>query len=374
MDRRNDILDFIEKNYGYSTKDIAKELDIGRTTVTKYIQELLKEGLILNLSNQINKNKLVPNKNNEIVITRNRISNFKEKYYNLLDTSLKHPQVAKVKDKINPESNLWDDMMTYGEIFEKLYSEFDSANEIYSQKKVLVRGTQNTFSELANKKIFAEEAKPMFLSDYDGSGLTPIEILHKRIANIKTVGPNLKGHTPKILENEISAIENLAEQIVSDIDKITRALEKYSIHIVKSGYFVLTYWPVFLFFLLEYSINLKSVITWPNKIVDKKLLFELNDFVYDQFKEMKGKLIEYLSESKNRRIEHDIEKIMNNINPLLEEDYFIRMFYDYSALKMRGNIMDIINSLMEIREKTIQYDEQEILGLIYQKAKAFLDT
>jgi hypothetical protein len=374
LDRRNDILYLIEKNYGIDTTCIATELKMGRPTVSRYVNELLGDGLVLNLSQRKNRNKLVPNKNNEIVITRNLITAFKEKYYNLLDNSLKHPQLSNVIDNIKPESDKWDDKMAYGEILDRIYSEFKKAEEIYSQKTVLVKETEDAFSELANKKIFTEELKPTtFLSDYDGLRLTPYEILQKKIADLKSKPMVPKTYARLISESDILVIKNLAERIVLNTDKINRFLEQYSIHVANSGYLVLTYWPILLFFLFEYTINLKSIITWPDKIIDRELLTELNEFVYGQFKEMKDNLIDFLIKSKNERLKGDIESVIQNINPLDEEDYFIKMFYDYSMLRMKETIVDVIDCLMNIRQKDIQYDEQKMIDDIYESSKGFLD-
>ncbi len=133
----------------------------------------------------------------------------------------------------------------------------------------------------------------------------------------------------------------------------------------------LTYWPVLILFLLEYSITLKSISKWPSKIKDKDLLLELNEFVHKQFMEIKGKLLDFLSKGNYQAM--DIETIMQNINPLQEEEYFVKMFYDYSCLGMKPFIKDIFNSLIKIREKDIEYNEQRELDQIYNSSNELLD-
>lgn len=87
--------------------------------------------------------------------------------------------------------------------------------------------------------------------------------------------------------------------------------------------------------------------------------------------EIKGKLLDFLSKGNYQAM--DIETIMQNINPLQEEEYFVKMFYDYSCLGMKPFIKDIFNSLIKIREKDIEYNEQRELDQIYNSSNELLD-
>ena len=388
MDTMNKILDFVEQNYGLTTTEIAKELDIGRPTVWKYLGELEKKNLVKNLSGRTNENKWEPNKDNEIIATRKNIYKFKESYYRLLKSSSKHSQFIDMAYKLKPkpgtfrkgahqdnnasdspimetpETGIWEDRVHQGKIIRKMYEEINSAEQIYAQKKAIVKKTQRTFDKLVNSELFDEKKKSISLSDQGSSDSIPTEILPSRNASL------IKDRTLTQLESNVQMSKTYAELILSNINRTKKLQEQYCLHLKNSGNLALTYWPVLIFFLLEYFITLKSISKWPSKIKDKDLLFELNEFVYKQFMEIKGKLLDFVSKSNNQAL--DIETIMQNINPLHEEEYFVKMFYDYSCLGMKPEIKDIFNSLIKIGEKDIEYNEQRELDQIYKSSNELL--
>lgn len=394
----NIILDFIEQNYGFTTTQIAKKLDIGRPTVSKYIKELEKKNLIKNLSGRTNENKWVPNKDNEIIITRKNIYKFKESYYRLLKNSTKHSQFIDMAHKLElepkpkPKSDsmkkgvrqgnnamdslimetseigigILEDHVRQGKIIRKMYEEINSAERIYAQKKAIVKKTQRTFEKLVDIGLYNEmKESSISPSDQNTSDSTHAEILPPRNTYL------IKDYDITQLESHVQMSKTYARLISSNIDQIRKLQEQYCLHLKNSGHLVLTYWPVLLFFLLEYSITLKSISKWPSKIKDPDLLFELNEFVYKQFMEIKEKLLDFLSKSNYQAI--DIETMMQYIDPLHEEEYFVKMFYDYSCLGMKPFIKDIFNSLIKIREKEIGYNEQRELDQIYNTSNELLD-
>jgi DNA-binding Lrp family transcriptional regulator len=385
----NKILDFVEQNYGITTTEIAKKLDIGRPTVWKYLAELEKKNLVKNSSGRTNENKWEPNKDNEIIATRKNIYKFKESYYRLLKSSSEHPQFINTAYKLKPktstfkkgihqeitandspimessETGIWDDRIHQGKIIGKMYEEIKNAEQIYAQKKAIVKKTQRTFDKLVNIEVFEDKKKLISPSNQDTSDSIPANILPSRNTSL------IKDYTLTQRESNVQMSKTYAELILSNINQIKKLQVQYCLHLKNSGHLALTYWPVLIFFLLEYFITLKSISKWPSKIKDKDLLFELNEFVYKQFMEIKEKLLDFLSKGNYQAM--DIETMMQNIDPLHEEEYFVKMFHDYSCLGMKPFIKDIFNSLIKIREKEIGYNEQRELDQIYNTSNELLD-
>ena len=100
----------------------------------------------------------------------------------------------------------------------------------------------------------------------------------------------------------------------------------------------------------------------------------MNEFVHNNIEEIKTNLIHFLSESKNDRARSEMDSIMSQINPLNMEKYFIKMFYDYSILYMKEEIIDILDSLNKMERKDIQYDEKDYLNKIHDSSKMLLDS
>jgi len=374
--RRKRIIDFIIEHQGCTIADIERGLkgEIARTVIFRHIKELKNEEIILNISGKKNRNTLVPNKDNEIWLTEERLLDFKKKYLNLLKKSFNHSQMSNVVNEIKSKSEKMEDRLKIGEILGKIYSEFRYANETYSKTRLLVKYTEKTFSESVNVNNTIQEFYSNNLLEQRDS--IPSQILKERIAKIKSSEHNLeeKMKDSKISKLEIQEIKKLSEKTISNINNIKNLQEQYSIHIENSGYLVLTSWPIFLFLFLEYIINLRSITVWPENIVDKKLLYELNEFVHNNIEEIKTKLIDFLSKSKNERVKSEMESIMSEINPIEKEEYFIKMFYDYSILNMKKEIIEILDSLNKIGKKNIEYNEQNDLNKIYDSSKMLLDS
>jgi hypothetical protein len=282
--------------------------------------------------------------------------------------------MVNVVNEIKPKSEKMEDRLKMGGIFGKIYSEFKYANETYSKIELLVKDTEKTFSESVNVNNRIQEFYSNNLMEQRGS--TPSQILKERIAKIRSSDHNLeeKMKDSKISKSEIQEIKKLTEITILNINNIKKLQKQYSIHIENSGYLVLIFWPIFLFLFLEYIINLRSITKWPENIVDKKLLYELNEFVHNNIEEIKNKLIDFLSESKNERVKSDMDSIMSEINPIEKEEYFIKMFYDYSILNMKEEIIEILDSLNKIGKKNIEYNEQNYLNKIYDSSKMLLDS
>ena len=99
----------------------------------------------------------------------------------------------------------------------------------------------------------------------------------------------------------------------------------------------------------------------------------MNEFVHYTIEEIKNYLIRFLSDSGNDRVRAEMNSIMGEINPLEKDEYFIKMFYDYSILNMKEEIIGILESLNKLEKKDTEYDEQKNLKTIHDIAKRFLD-
>jgi hypothetical protein len=343
LSKRDIIINFIEKNpYCIAQKvvDGVKD-DISRQPVFDILKELANDNVITNVSENRRDNKYVLNKNNEFYIIKKVLTEFKKAYYNLLKISLEHPDFVNVVDKI--DNRLTDDksIESFANVYKKLIEAHHKSNQIYAKRQSLIKKSQKTFSDLNELSIPYE--------DFDKPG------------------------TIDILKTNRQKIEELANQDVSIYPEVNTLFDKYSSYVKRSGFFALKIWPMYLYMLLVYFINLKSVSVWPDKIKDKEVLVRLNNLVYNEILELNSELISYNIKSNNvytiSKIAETIEKLFSGF----DEEIVIRMVYDYSILNMKNEIMDVIGSLNNIRGKDVWYDEKEILYKQNEISKDFLD-
>ncbi len=89
--------------------------------------------------------------------------------------------------------------------------------------------------------------------------------------------------------------------------------------------------------------------------------------------EIKKKLDIFLLKSKNNQWELEMDSMMDTINPTKIHQSFKKMYYDYSFLNMKDEIVDVLDSLIRICGKEVEYNEQKNLDMIYRSTQGILN-
>ena len=327
----------------------------GRTTVFGIVKELKEAGIILNTSKRKNRNSLVLIRRNEMGFIFEKLLEFKNNYFSLLECSLKSQNMKLVIKGLENSSSPRENMISQGKLIGNLHNKFNKANALYPNIEKLTEEIVQGFSIPLDNEI----GNP-YTDLYDSSkfGSTPYETLQERIRSLKSLDTKLDD-VKIIRKTSKIKIEKLKEKhlkIFSSIDRVKELKKRYSSHIHNSAYLVLTSCPVFLFLILSYEIKIRSITLWPNTIVDQRLLYELNEFSEKILQEIKSALIEFLDKSKNKRMKSEFETLVYNTNFADKDFYLTRMYTDYSILNLKTEIGKVLSSLNKIELKKTPYD------------------
>jgi hypothetical protein len=255
---------------------------------------------------------------------------------------------------------------------ENLMDPYD--NFIYDQIRSRYLDIDKDFSDCISPVLYDEQAKsdsPFQLTYKHNT--TQLEELEERIKAIKSNSKKKRIKKRAISQSELKRKRAISEKIIKEIDVVEKLNTQYIYTMNNCGYLVLTSWPVFLFLIIEYILNLRSILIWPEKIVNKELLLELNNFVHQNLDEIKSELINFLKLSKNIRLQSEMETILGIINSYSKEAYFTKIFYDYSILGLKNEIVSILDSVVKLEKKSVEYDFRNNLRFIGQYSKAILD-
>lgn len=375
IDRDKVILDFIIEHPGCSNANIKTGLNgqMGRTVISRHVKALLKEGLILNKSNAKNKNVLVSNKSNEISFVEEKLMVFKRQFDILLEKSLKYPQTKFAIDMIKKGEISVNDSLSAGSILKKIYSQSKKSHEIYLKIDSLREEIIETSTSL---KIVKSTGKGSNIDKLQYRGSTPGEILKNRLNIIResALDSKNKNNIVKINGSHLKEISEHSKIVIYKIETLKKLQNQYSNAIKSSAYLILTYWPVFLYFFVSYYLTIRGLLVWPKKIVDKKMLFELNEFVYQNLEEIKNRLLGFLAETKSYRIKSEMELLMNSINFADKDYYFKKIINDYSILNMKEEVVRILDSLNQSGEGDNEYEYiEKYIESIYSDFKSILN-
>ncbi len=195
----------------------------------------------------------------------------------------------------------------------------------------------------------------------------------------KLIEPVMDSKQNKIYDMEIintrkPKVEKFARRTIFTIKKINILTEEYSTHVKESGYFVLTRWPIHLFMMLLYSINLKNISIWPSIVKDEKLLFELDKLVNEEIAKIKLELRKFILKFNNYiKMPQGIES-MDNMFILHEDEYIEQMIHDYSIFNMKEEIIEVLNSVNRIKKKDVIYEDQNYLNEMNEISRSLIDS
>lgn len=335
-ERRQIIISYIKKNLGCKAEDIVEGVKdkISRRPVFDILKILVSEGVIKDEKTNRRDHRYFPNTENESLIVKNELMDFKDKFFALLEKTQQYLVLLNSTKESHSIKNLKNSKKnSIRDPIDDYIHHYDKSIRIYQVRSELI------YSLIESNKIY-----------YD------MLLKYKTYPEIKFDNAESKFSEP--------AIKKLDERNKANLLKITEITKLYSANIKKAGYLPLVVWPIFIFMTLVYLCNLKSLIKWQRITKDKEIIFNLNKLVFEDILEINKKLIDFISTNVTFGKSHEIIESMFGKIQVDSNNQYTQMFTDYSIFNMKNEIRDVINSLSKIKNQEIIFEEEEDLEII----------
>jgi hypothetical protein len=329
--RREIVFDFIKDNLGCKAEDIVEGLKkyLSRMTVYDILTELEKEDIIVNQKPNRRDNSYYPNKENQFVILKEEIREFRNSFNILLLNSKSNAKFINALSIINSELDLIPDKkLKTKNLILKERKNFDKACSIYLERYELLNETLDIllriskFGKFKSKEHFNK--KPIY----------------------------------KISDEEYLHIRYAIKQVRSHILKAYDLLKRYEDCIKETSFVCLILWAIYLFHMFVSSVTLKSLTRLSSVVISKDILVKLNKEIFEEIMEINMELTTFFSSTKMTNASNLFEDIFNlSAN---QKMVISQMIKDYSIFGLKEEIISVINSLKKIRNFNIHDDMKMI--------------
>lgn len=329
--RREIVFDFIKTNLGCKTEDVVEGLKeySSRMIVYDILAELERENIIVNKKPNRRDNSYYPNNENQFVILKEEIREFRNSFNNLLLNTKSNPKFIDALSIINSELDLKPDkkLKTKNLVLNEKKN-FDTASSIYLRRYELLNQTFDILLSISNFDKFKS-------NDH---------------FNNKTIY--------KIPDEKYLQIKYGVNHVRSNISKANNLLKRYEDCIKKTNFMSLILWTIYLFHIFISSVTLKSLVWLPSIVVNKDILVKLNKEILEEVIEINMELTDFLSNT--RMI--NASKFFESIFDLSVEQKMVisQMIREYSIFGLETEIISVIHSLKRIRNFDIHDDTKMI--------------
>jgi hypothetical protein len=329
--RREIVFDFIKDNLGCKAEDIVEGLKahLSRMTIYDILTELEKEKIIVNQKPNRRDNSYYPNKENQFVILKEEIREFRNSFSILLLNSKSNAKFINTLSIINSELHLMSDkrIKTKNLVLNEKKN-FDKASSVYLERYELLNETFDIllriskFGELKSNEHF--DKKPIY----------------------------------KVPDEEYLHIKYAVKKVRSYILKADDLLKRYEDCIKETSFVCLILWAIYLFHLFVSSVTLKSVTRLSSITVNKDILVKLNKEILEEVIEINSELTTFLSLIKMINASNFFESIFNL--SVDQKMVISQMIKDYSIFGLQEEIISVLKSLRKLRNFEIHDDMKMI--------------
>lgn len=330
--RREIVFDFIKDNLGCKAEDIVEGLKahLSRMTIYDILAELENEKIIVNQKPNRRDNSYYPNKENQFVILKEEIREFRNSFNILLINSKSNAKFINTLSIINSELDLKPDkkLKTKNLVLNEKKN-FDKASSVYLERYELLNETLDILLRISKFDKFK------FNEYFD------------------------KNPVYKVPDKEYLHIKYAVKQVRSHILKAEDLLKRYEDCIKETRFMCLILWAIYLFHMFVSSITLKSLTRLSSITVNKDILVKLNKEILEEVIDINSELTIFLSSTRMINASNFFESILDF--SIDQKMVISQMIKDYSIFGLKEEIILVINSLKKIRNFDI-HDDMKMIG------------